>query len=389
MSILGILGGGHIARMTAQAAQQVGALVAVLDKDENSPAAQVTSLAIDGDWNDLDLVSEFAQSCDVVSPEGEEVPVAVLEHLERQGRVVRPSSRTIAATRDRLLQKQMLRAAGLPTAPFADALTVEAVREFAAAYSYPLVLKTRTGGREGRANVLVRSAAALDAEFEQLIARGPLMVEAYQNFLREFAVVGARGQDGKVRVYDTAVTRCTQNVLQAVSVPAPHNFARFLAENGRKEGAHYLPDLPALAERIAQLIDVIGAFGIEFFELRDGSVVVNDVTPRPHFAGFWTIEGALTSQFENHVRALLGWPLGWTDMVAPHAAVAALLSRGDALPKAADFVQAAQIRGARLHWYGKTSCYRTRRLGHFTGLASTDPEAERIAQMAVVALLGW
>jgi 5-(carboxyamino)imidazole ribonucleotide synthase len=389
MSIIGILGGGHTARMTAQAAQRLGALVAVLDKDENSPASQVTALAVEGDWNDFDLVSEFAQSCDVVTPESEDVPLAVLEHLEAQGCVVRPSSRTIAATRDRFLQKQLLREAGLPVAPFADAPDVESVRAFAAQYAYPVVLKTRVGGRDGRGNVLVKSAAALDGEFEALAARGALMVEAHQNFLREFAVDGARGQDGKVRVYDTAVTRCVRNVLQAVSAPAPDHFARHLAETGRKAGATYLPDLPALAERVAALIDVIGAFGIELFELRDGSVVINDVTPRPHFAGYWTIEGATTSQFENHVRALLGWPLGWTDMIAPHAAVAALLARGDALPKAVDFVQVAQLRGAHLHWYGKTSSYPMRRLGHVTGLAQTDPEAERIAQMAVVALLGW
>jgi 5-(carboxyamino)imidazole ribonucleotide synthase len=389
MSIIGILGGGHLARMTTQAAQRLGALVAVLDKDENSPAAQVTALAVDGDWNDFELVSEFAQSCDVVSPESEDVPVEVLERLEREGRVVRPSSRTITATRDRLVQKQLLRDAGMPTAPFADVPTLEAVREFAATYAYPVVLKTRTGGRDGRANALVRSAGMLKQEFEQLHARGPLMVEAYQNFLREFAVVGVRGQDGQVRVYDTAVTRCVQNILQAVSVPAPDNFARYLAENGRKNGALYLTDVPALVERLAQLIDVIGAFGVELFELRDGSVVINDVTPRPHFSGHWTIEGATTSQFENHARALLGWPLGWTDMIVPHAAVAALLARTDALPKAADFVQAAQLRGAHFHWYGKAHSYRTRRLGHVTGLAATDPEAERIAQMTVVALLGW
>jgi len=389
MSIIGILGGGHTARMTVQAAQRLGALVAVLDKDENSPASQVTALAVEGDWNDFELVTEFAQSCDVVTPESEDVPIEVLQHLEAQGRVVRPSSRTIAATRDRLVQKQMLRDAGLPVAPFADAPDADAVRAFAAQFAYPVVLKTRIGGKEGRGNVLVKSADAVSQEFASLMERGPLMVEAHQNFLREFGVVGVRGQDGKVRTYDTAVLRCVRNVLQAVSVPAPDHFARYLSENGRKAGATYLTDLPALAERTAASIDVIGAFGIELFELRDGSLVINDVTPRPHFAGHWTIEGATTSQFENHVRALLGWPLGWTDMITPHAASAALLGRGDALPKAADFVQAAQLRGAHLHWYGKTSSYRMRRLGHVTGLAQSDPEAERIAQMTVVALLGW
>ncbi len=389
MSIIGILGGGHTARMTTQTAQRLGALVAILDKDENSPAAQVTALAVEGDWTDLELVSEFAQSCDVISPEGEDVPVEVLVMLEEQGRVVRPSSRTIASTRDRLIQKQTLQAAVLPVAAYADAPDVEAVRAFAAAHAFPLVLKTRTGGRDGRANVLVRHAGEIEPQFADLSVRGPLMIEEYQHFVRELVIVGVRGQDGVIRLYDVAETRCVQNIQHASSAPAEDRYARYLVERGRAEGATYFAEISALAEQVAKIIDVIGAFAIELFEMRDGRIVINDVTPQPHFAGLWTIEGSLTSHVENHVRALLGWPLGWTEMTVPHAAVAALLARGDALPKASDFVQAAQLRGAHIYWYGRTSSYFACRLGHVTGTAATDPEAERIAQSTVVALLGW
>lgn len=389
MSIIGILGGGHIARMTTQAAQRLGANVAILDKDENSPAAQVTSLGIEGDWNDLELIGEFAQSCDVVSPETENVPVAVLKHLESQGRIVRPSSKTIEITRDRLIQKQALQAAGLPVVVHAEVATLDAARAFGEQHGYPFVLKTRTGGYDGRGNALVPSPGALEKDYERLSKLGELMAEQYQWFYRELAVTGVRGQDGAIKLYAVAETRCTQNIVQAVSAPAVDRFGGYLAEKGRQDGAYYFDTIAALAERVAQTIDIIGVFGIELFELRDGRIMINDVAPRPHVSGHWTIEGSLTSQFENHARALLGLPLGWTDMTAPNAATAMMLSRGDALPKALDFVQAAQLRGAHIHWYGKTSAYRTRKLGHVSGLASTDPEAERIAQMTIVALLGW
>ena len=258
MSIIGILGGGHIARMTTQAAQRLGANVAILDKHENSPAVQVTALGVEGDWNDLELVTEFAQSCDVVSPENENVPVEVLAHLESQGRVVRPSSKTIALTRDRLIQKQTLQAAGLPVVAHADVPTLDAARAFGEQHGYPFVLKTRIGGYDGRGNALVPSPGALEKDYERLAQIGALMAEQYQWFYRELAVTGVRGQDGVIKLYAVAETRCTQNIVQAVSVPAVDRFDSYLAEKGRQEGAFYFADIADLAGRVAQVTGIEG-----------------------------------------------------------------------------------------------------------------------------------
>jgi 5-(carboxyamino)imidazole ribonucleotide synthase len=390
MTIIGILGGGHLARVTTQAAQRLGANVAVLDLDENSPAAQITSLGIEGDWTDLELVSDMAASCDVISPETEAVPLLVLQQLETEGRVVRPSSRTVGFTRDRYVQKQVLTDNGFAVAPFAVVNSTDDIRAFAEVHGYPLFLKTRSLGHDGGGNLFVPSAGEVQKSYDQLSVQGRgLIVEQYQWHYRELAIGGVRGQDGQVRLYDITETRYADYQLQGAWAPAQDRFTEYLTEKGRVDGAVYFDGVPDLAKRVAELFEIIGAFCIELFEMRDGRILINDVAPRPHLALSWTTEGSITSIFENHVRALLGLPLGWTDRIAPFAATCVMLSRGDTLPGAQDFVAFAQMRGAHMHWYGRTSTRRGRKLGHVTGLADTDPEAERIAQMSTVALLGW
>lgn len=390
MTLLGILGGGALARMTTQAAQKLGVHVAVLDLDENSPAAQVTAYGVGGDWNDLELVTEFARACDVVTVETEAVPVEVLAHLEAAGKVVRPSSKTVALTRDRYVLKQTLQAAGLPVTPHADAPDIDAVNAFAVAQQAPLVLKTRIGGGHGSGVAKAVSASAASAAFAQLSQLGaPLMAEVAQNFMREISVAAVRGQTGSLKVYPAADFRLYKGAIQCVNAPAPDTCAAHREKHGRQDGAYYFDTLPALVAKVAEALDIIGAFSIELFEGRDGRLMINSVAPRPSQAGLYSIDACDVSMFENHARAVLGQPLGWTDMVAPFAVTVMLAARGDSMPGAEDFSQALQFRGARLHWYGRAGAAPGRRLGHVTALNATDPEAERIAQMFSAAIVGW
>lgn len=390
MTLLGILGGGALARMTTQAAQKLGVNVAILDLDENSPAAQVTAYGVGGDWNDLELVTEFAQACDVVTVETEAVPVEVLAHLEAAGKVVRPSSKTLALTRDRYVLKQALHAAGLPVTPHAEVTDIDALNAFAIAQQAPLVLKTRTAGGNGIGVAKAASASAASAAFAQLSQLGvPLMAEVTQNFLREISVAAVRGQTGALKVYPAADFRLHKGAIQCMNAPAPDTYASHREKHGRQDGAYYFDTLDALVARVAETLDIIGAFSIELFEGNDGRLMVNSIAARPSQAGLYSIDACDVSMFENHARAVLGQPLGWTDMVAPFAVTVPLAARGDSMPGVDDFTQALQFRGARLHWYGKASAAPGRRLGHVTALNATDPEAERIVQMFSVAMVGW
>ncbi len=390
MSILGILGGGHLARLTTQTAQRLGLNVAVLDKNENSPAAQVTAYAIQGDWNDLELVGELAQSCDVITPETAAVPVDVLSALEAQGRIVRPSAKTISLVRDRLTLKSTLNAAGIATVPYAPVSSLADAEAFAAAHGYPLVLKTRLGGYDNKGNAFVPSPGELPAAFARIEAQGqPMLVERYESFYRELCVVGVRGQDGAVRLYPVSEFRAIEGVVYNVNTPAADRYAALIAERGREEGAHYFADIPALATAIAERFEVIGAFGVELFETLSGKILVNDVAPHPSVSAHYTLDACETSLYENHVRALLGLPLGWTDLTAKAAVTVSLVGRNESVPGAHEFSRALSIRGAHVHWYGKPTAYRLRRLGHVTAMHDTDPEAERIASMVATHLLGW
>jgi 5-(carboxyamino)imidazole ribonucleotide synthase len=389
MTILGILGGGYLSRLTTQAAQKLGINVAVVDKNEHSPASQVTAYAIDGDWNDAELLAELAETCDAITVESEAVSVDALRQLEAAGAVVRPSSAVVAALSDRLAQKQALAAHGVPMVEFTAVESIEDLSAFFAAHSYGVVLKTRVGDGDSHGIQTIRAQNEVRAAYDALAPQGALMVEAYEHTYRELSVCGARGQDGALKLYPVAEYKMQHGRVYVTNVPVQDRFQNYLVENGRQPDAIYFDAIEALAGRIAGALGIIGAFAIEMFEARDGRILVNDVSARPGIAGLYTVDACAVSLFENHARAVLGMPLGWTDMVAPRAATVTILGKGDEMPSTGDFASAYGMRGAHFHWYGKPSSYRLRKLGHVTGLHSTDAEAERIAGMTSVALMGW
>ncbi|MCS6849396.1 MAG: 5-(carboxyamino)imidazole ribonucleotide synthase [Anaerolineae bacterium] len=367
MTTLGILGGGQLARMLAQAAQRIGVNVAILDEDEFSPAMQVTSFGVTGSWRDRETLGEFADVVDAITIESEFVPVELIEFIERRGRRVLPGSRTLALVQDKFIQKQTLNAAGLPTTAYAAVGSLDEVKAFGARHGYPLVLKTRTLGYDGYGNVQIDRETEAQAAWDKLAATGrALMVEQFVRFKRELAIIVVRGQDGRIVTYPVTETLQLNHVCHVVRV-------------NRSGFDHPAKDI---GRAVVEAVHGVGAFGIEMFELPDGRVLVNEVAPRVHNSGHYTIEACLTSQFENHVRAVLGLPLGWPDMVKQAAVMVNCLGTSDQMPKPRDFERALSYRGAHLHWYGKRECRKGRKMGHITAVHDSQSEAERIARMA-------
>jgi 5-(carboxyamino)imidazole ribonucleotide synthase len=372
MTTLGILGSGQLARMLAHAAQRIGVNVAILDEDELSPAMQVTAFGVSGSWKDRKTLAEFSDAVDAVTIESEFVPSDVLAAIEKRGRRVMPGSRTLAQLQDKFTQKQTLNAAGLPTTDYAAVASLDEVTEFGAQHGYPLVLKTRTLGYDGYGNAQIDSAAGAAAAWEKLAATGrPLMAEKFVKFKRELAMIVVRAEDGRVVSYPVVETLQLNHVCHVVRAH----------ESGFNHPA------AAFGQRLVEVVDGVGAFGLEMFEMHDGSVLINEVAPRVHNSGHYPIEGCVTSQFENHVRAVLGLPLGWPDMVKRAAVMVNLLGTSDKLPDTRDFDKAFQYRGARIHWYGKAECRKGRKMGHVTAVHDYDAEAERIARMCAGALM--
>jgi len=367
MTTLGILGGGQLARMLAQAAQRIGVNVAILDEDEFSPAMQVTGLGVTGSWRDRETLGEFADAVDALTIESEFVPVELISFIEGRGRRVLPGSHTLGLVQDKFTQKQTLNAAGLPTTTYAAVGSLAEVKAFGAQHGYPLVLKTRMLGYDGYGNAQIAGEGEAQAAWDKLAATGrALMVEKFVPFKRELAVIVVRGQDGRIVAYPVTETLQLNHVCHVV----------------RAEQSGFDHPAAALGRAVVEAVDGVGAFGIEMFELPDGTVLINEIAPRVHNSGHYTIEACLTSQFENHVRAVLGLPLGWPDMVKRAAVMVNCLGTSDRMPAPRDFARALSYRGAHLHWYGKRECRKGRKMGHVTAVHDSLAEAERIARMA-------
>lgn len=366
MPRLGILGGGQLAKLTAAAAAQFGCEVVVVERQEDFPAHSVDTHAIIGDWNDPAVLLQLAPLVDVVMLESEFVDINALTVLADNQHELWPTVATLALVQDKHRQKQAFAEAGLPVPRFAEAPTPESVLRF----GLPAVLKKRRNSYDGKGNATVRTAEDLPGAWAALggSTQG-LYVEAFCDFVMELAIIVTRGQDGVVVRYPVVETINRDHICHVVKAPAavPVETARMAAE---------------LAERAVAAIGGVGSFGMELFLGADGQLLVNEIAPRVHNTGHYTIEGCFTSQFENHVRAVLGWPLGSTAMVAPAAAMVNLLGYGDGPGVPHGLAEALRVDGAHVHVYGKTRSARGRKMGHVTALGATSEAAYQRAQRA-------
>ncbi len=349
---IGVLGSGQLGRMMAMAASRLGYKVACFSPDTApTPCALVGAREVTGSYDDLDAVAAFAKSVDVVTFEFENVSAAAAETAATYA-PVRPGGSVLHTTQHRLREKNFLASIGVPTTAFRAVETAADCEGF----SYPAILKTAGFGYDGKGQRKVASNEAAKAAFVEL-GEQACVLEALVDFAYEASIVGARGLDGSFVAYPLVRNEHTNHILDVTVAP--------LANRG---------DATELARSIFEALDVVGVLCVELFATRDGKLLVNELAPRPHNSGHWSIEGAATSQFEQQVRAVCGLPLGSPELRAPGVAMANLL--GDLWPEGGEPNWAAALAapGVHLHLYGKALPRPGRKMGHLTALADS-PEA--------------
>src|SRR5664279_5288529 len=296
--LVAVLGGGQLGRMLGLAGIPLGLGFRFLDPSAAAPA-QSLGLLVVGALDDEVSLLKTAEGADVVTYEWEGVPADATRRLEAQGHTVHPSTRALEVSQDRLVEKTAFRALGIPVAEFANVEQFEDLRGAVESVGLPAVLKTRRGGYDGKGQVVVRSESELEAGFTELSEGRPLILEAMVPFDRELSVLAVRSRDGEVRCWPLVENRHEDGILRTSRAPAPN----------------LDPDLQRAAEGYARALleefDYVGVLAVELFQVGD-ALLANEMAPRVHNSGHWTIEGAVTSQFENHLRAVLGWPLGST-----------------------------------------------------------------------------
>ena len=343
-STLGILGGGQLGRMLSQAASRLGFDVVILDPQPDSPAARVSRAQITAPYDDPDALQALGRLCDVVTFEFENVPAASVETLAEAGALVAPGPTALAVAQDRVDEKTYLNAVGAPTVAFAAVTTLDDLTAAIERLGLPALLKTRREGYDGKGQVWIRDAADAAAAFDA-IGRRPAVLEAAAVFQRELSVIAARGRDGAVAVYPLGENVHQNGVLKTTTAPA----AVDPATQGRAE---------AIAAAVLDGLDYIGVMGIELFDMGDGELLVNEVAPRVHNTGHWTQDGCVCDQFEQHIRAVVGWLLGPSNA---HARIEMTNLLGDEVEQ---WRTLAAEPNARLHLYGKHDARPGRKMAH-------------------------
>ena len=367
---LGIIGGGQLARMLALAARPLGCEVIVLEKTPGSPAAQLCPGSLVGDWNDPKTLLALAARCDVLTLENEFVDARALAVVEAAGHPLFPAAASLALTQDKLIQKQTLQDAGLPVAAFRPVQNPDEVVAAGASLGWPLLLKTRRNGYDGKGNVTLRCADDVPLGWRQLGGdSNELYVEAFCHFKSELAVIVTRGRAGEAAVYPVVETVQRNHVCHSEEAPA-------------KLPATVAVQAADLARRAVVAVGAIGSFGVELFLEPNGGLIINELAPRVHNSGHYTIEACECSQFENHIRAVLGWPLGRTRLIAPAAVMLNLLGTASAPGQPRGLAAALGVPGAHIHLYGKAESAPGRKMGHITALGATVHEAMHTAMAA-------
>jgi 5-(carboxyamino)imidazole ribonucleotide synthase len=345
-SVVGVVGGGQLGRMIALAAARLGYRCHVLAPEPDAPAAQITSLATVAPYDDAGALARFAAAVDVITLEFENLPVDALAALARL-RPVHPAPGVLAICQDRREEKAFLGRIGVPIAPYAIVEDPGSLERALAEVGRPAILKTARLGYDGKGQVRIEAGAGLAAR--AAAAAAPCILESRIDFEREISVITARGQDGAQASYVPVENRHRDGILVQTIAPAPI-------------GPELAGEAQMLAEKIAAALDLVGLLAVEMFVSRERRLVVNELAPRPHNSGHWTIDACAVSQFEQLVRAVCGLPLGdaarFADAVMDNL-LGAEVERWPAI---------LAEPGARLHLYGKAAVRPGRKLGHVTRL---------------------
>lgn len=357
-----MLGGGQLGRMFCMAAQQLGYRVIVFDSDPSAPACQVADAAAIGKFEDAQALEGFAQRCDVISLEWENIPTSALDVVGKVAPVF-PSNHVLRVAQDRRREKGTLAGFGLPVTPFMAVDTWEDCLTAVDSFGLPLILKTSRCGYDGKGQRKVRNLEALRAAFDEM-GSVPLVAEQWIEFRRELSLIVARSTRGEVATYPLFENHHTNHILDTTICPAPNT-------------EHLLDTATNIAATAVNSLQVVGLLCVEMFESQSGQLLINEIAPRPHNSGHLTIEAAVTSQFEQHVRAICGLPLGSTRLYQPAAMANLLGELWENGPP--DFESVLGVADCHLHLYGKTDARLGRKMGHITALAeSTERAAQKV-----------
>ncbi len=362
---LGILGGGQLAKMTANAGYAMGLNVAIIEGHSDSTAGDMTKLDFTNGWENKEDFEEFIKVSDIMTLENEFINPEFLEEIEAKGKKVYPSSKTMHLVQDKYIQKQTFEKAGLPLPGFDKIDNMEEGLDFGKKYGYPFIMKSRKFGYDGYGNSKIDNEEDLKNEFARFskdTKRSSLMGEEFIPFVKELAVMVARSESGEIIAYPCVETIQKNHICHTVTAPAE------IDEDIRERAKQ-------ICIEAVKSVDGIGIFGIELFLKDDGTLLINEIAPRPHNSGHYTIEACHTSQFENCIRAVLDLPLGSTEMRMPAAVMINLLGSRDGIGTPTDVREMLKNTDVSLHLYNKKECRKGRKMGHLTALGKTTKEA--------------
>ncbi len=338
---IGILGGGQLGRMLSVAASRLGFVTHIFEPAANPPAGQVAAQVTTASYDDTDALATFAAAVDVVTYEFENIPTAALDAIEAV-RPIRPGRNALAISQDRIAEKDFLNQIGLKTAPYAAVLTLSELEAAIARIGAPAILKTTRLGYDGKGQARIMSPADAPAALAAMQG-APAVLEGFVHFSREVSVIGARGLDGSIACFDPGENVHEGGILRTTTVPARLTAAQ-------------RTDAVLIAAKILNALDYVGVMGVELF-VTDAGLIVNEIAPRVHNSGHWTQNGCMIDQFEQHIRAIAGWPLGDGSRIAD-VVMENLI--GDDVLRLPEIARTA----AAIHLYGKAEAKSGRKMGH-------------------------
>ena len=364
-STIGILGGGQLGRMMAISAKEMGYRIAVLEPKKDSPCGQVADVEVISEYNDLEGARQLAKQCDVLTYEFENIDHKTAEWLEKN--LYLPQGyKLLQITQHRALEKEAIQSLEIPVAPFRIIHHFEDLSEAINEIGVPSVLKTCRGGSDGKGQVVIHAMDEVNSAFEELKDKGELVLEKWISFEKELSVIVTRNVSGEVTTFPVAENIHQNNILHQSIVPA--RVSKDIQDKAKE-----------LAMKLANGLEMIGTLAVEMFLTKSGEIYVNELAPRPHNSGHYTIDACETSQFEQHIRAICDLPLGKTNLLKPVVMVNIL---GEHVPDIMD--KLPEFDSIKLHLYGKEEAKTGRKMGHINVLAdSVDEALTKINSLAI------
>ena len=368
---IGIIGGGQLGQMMLLEAKKMGFYAVVLDPTPDCPCHSICDEHIIADFDDEKAFQLLAEKTDVITYEFEHINARALERLEDKGYKIYPTAASLEVIQDKLTQKEAMAKAGRPVPDFMIIESLDDMTKAGNEYGYPYMLKARTGGYDGKGNAVVKSADTIEKAYNELGGgKIKLMAEKMIDFKMETSILACRSLNGDIAVYPVGDNKHIDSILHETSVPAniPDKASKLAME---------------VASKVMEIFDGIGMFCVEMFVTNDNDILVNEVAPRPHNSGHYTIEGCVTSQFENHIRAVVGLPLGDTGLISPTVMINLLGEvgyNGNTVVEGLD--KALALKGVSVHIYGKAQTKPKRKMGHITVTANSVSKAKEIAEKA-------